>query len=163
MTTPDSSSSPAPRKPLYTHLYVQVIIGVVLGIIVGGFWPKAGRALRPLGDGFIDLYRSGILKRRVYPSAKLQRLIDEGHIDERVSLRTLDALVEAGMSRMSFADFQEFREVGLFRDDVEYDRDGGDRLDRLPARAEADSGTRADAGRSVSRGAASLRHRPCLP
>jgi acyl-CoA hydrolase len=75
-----------------------------------------------LADGFLDLYRSGILKRRVYPSAKLQRLIDEGHIDERVSLRTLDALVEAGMSRMSFADFQEFREVGLFRDDVEYDR-----------------------------------------
>jgi acyl-CoA hydrolase len=75
-----------------------------------------------LADGFLDLYRSGILKRRVYPSAKLQRLIDEGHIDESVSLRTLDALVEAGMSRMSFADFQEFREVGLFRDDVEYDR-----------------------------------------
>ncbi|MET0534603.1 MAG: acetyl-CoA hydrolase/transferase C-terminal domain-containing protein [Steroidobacter sp.] len=75
-----------------------------------------------LADGFLDLYRSGILKRRVYPSAKLQRLIDEGHIDETVSLRTLDALVEAGMNRMSFADFQEFREVGLFRDDVEYDR-----------------------------------------
>jgi len=75
-----------------------------------------------LADGFLDLYRSGILKRRVYPSAKLQRLIDEGHIDEQVSLHTLDALVEAGMSRMSFADFQEFREVGLFRDDVEYDR-----------------------------------------
>lgn len=75
-----------------------------------------------LADGFLDLYRSGILKRRVYPSAKLQRLIDEGHIDERVSLRTLDALSGAGMSRMSYADFQEFREVGLFRDDVEYDR-----------------------------------------
>ena len=45
-----------------------------------------------LADGFLDLYRSGILKRRVYPSAKLQRLIDEGHIDERVSLRTLEAL-----------------------------------------------------------------------
>lgn len=75
-----------------------------------------------LADGFLELYRSGILKRRVYPSAKLQRLIDEGHIDESVSLHTLDALVEAGMNRMSFADFQEFREVGLFRDDVEYDR-----------------------------------------
>ena len=75
-----------------------------------------------LADGFLDLYRSGVLKRRVYASAKLQRLIDEGHIDERVSLRTLDALLEAGMSRMSFVDFQEFREVGLFRDDVEYDR-----------------------------------------
>lgn len=75
-----------------------------------------------LADGFLDLYRSGILKRRVYPSAKLQRLLDDGHFDERVSARTLDALVEAGMSRMSYADFQEFREVGLFRDDVEYDR-----------------------------------------
>lgn len=75
-----------------------------------------------LADGFLDLYRAGILKRRVYPSAKLQRLIDEGHIDERVSLRTLDALSTSGMRRMSYADFQEFREVGLFRDDVEYDR-----------------------------------------
>ena len=75
-----------------------------------------------LADGFLDLYRNGILKRRVYPSAKLQRLIDEGHIDERVSVRTLDALSASGMNRMSYADFQEFREVGLFRDDVEYDR-----------------------------------------
>ena len=75
-----------------------------------------------LADGFVDLYRSGILSRRVYPSAKLQRLIDDGHIDDRVSVRTLDALHEAGMRRMSFADFHEFRDVGLFRDDVEYDR-----------------------------------------
>jgi acyl-CoA hydrolase len=75
-----------------------------------------------LADGFLDLYRSGILKRRVYPSAKLQRLIDEGHIDDQVSVRTLDALYEGGMRRMSFADFHEFRDVGLFRDDVEYDR-----------------------------------------
>lgn len=75
-----------------------------------------------LADGFLDLYRSGILKRRVFPSAKLQRLIDEGHIDEHVGVRTLDALHAAGMRRMSFADFHELRDVGLFREDVEYDR-----------------------------------------
>ena len=75
-----------------------------------------------LADGFLDLYRSGILKRRVFPSAKLQRLIDEGHIDEHVGIRTLDALHAAGMRRMSFADFHELRDVGLFREDVEYDR-----------------------------------------
>jgi len=57
MTTPDSASLPARRKPLYAHLYVQVIIGVVLGIIVGGFWPKAGRELEPLGRGFINLIK----------------------------------------------------------------------------------------------------------
>ena len=75
-----------------------------------------------LADGFLDLYRSGVLKRRVYGSAKLQRLLDEGHIDEQVSERTLAALHEGGMRRMSFVDFHEFRDVGLFRDDVEYDR-----------------------------------------
>jgi acyl-CoA hydrolase len=75
-----------------------------------------------LADGFVDLYRSGILQRRVYPSARLQRLIDEGHIDDRVGLRTLDALSEAGMRRMSFVDFNELRDVGLFRDDVEFER-----------------------------------------
>ena len=75
-----------------------------------------------LADGFLDLYRSGVLKRRVYASAKVQRLLDEGHIDEQVSERTLAALHEGGMRRMSFVDFHEFRDVGLFRDDVEYDR-----------------------------------------
>src|SRR4029450_6202474 len=75
-----------------------------------------------LADGFLDLYRSGVLKRRVYGSAKLQRLLDEGHIDEQVSERTLAALHEGGMRRMSFVDFHEFRDVGLFREDVEYDR-----------------------------------------
>src|SRR6187401_180063 len=57
MTTPASSSPPAPRKPLYAHLYVQVIIGVVLGIVVGGIWPEAGKELKPLGDGFIKLIK----------------------------------------------------------------------------------------------------------
>ncbi len=75
-----------------------------------------------LADGFLDLYRSGVLKRRVYGSAKLQRLLDEGRIDEQVSERTLAALHEGGMRRMSFVDFHEFRDVGLFRDDCEYDR-----------------------------------------
>jgi acyl-CoA hydrolase len=75
-----------------------------------------------LADGFLDLYRSGILKRRVYPSARLQRLLDEGHIDENVSIRTLDALRAAGMVRMSYVDFNELRDVGLFRDDIEYER-----------------------------------------
>lgn len=75
-----------------------------------------------LVDGFLDLYRNGILRRRVYPSARLQRLLDEGHIDETVSQRTLDALSAAGMNRMSYVDFNELRDVGVFRDDVQYER-----------------------------------------
>jgi len=75
-----------------------------------------------LADCFLDLYRAGILKRRVYPNARLQRLLDERHIDENVSLRTLEALSATGMRRMSFAEFNEFREAGLFRDDVRYEK-----------------------------------------
>ncbi|HEY5806407.1 MAG TPA: acetyl-CoA hydrolase/transferase C-terminal domain-containing protein, partial [Povalibacter sp.] len=75
-----------------------------------------------LVDGFIDLYRSGVIKRRVYPSARVQRLLDDGHIDETVSERTLAAMSEAGMHRMSFVDFNELRDVGVFRDDVQYER-----------------------------------------
>jgi acyl-CoA hydrolase len=75
-----------------------------------------------LVDGLLDLYRCGVLKRLVYPSARLQRLIDEGHIDDNVNLHTLDALRAAGMVRMSYVDFIELRDVGLFRDDVDYER-----------------------------------------
>ncbi|WP_370288298.1 dicarboxylate/amino acid:cation symporter [Siccirubricoccus soli] len=38
-------------------LYVQVLIAIVIGVAVGVFWPQAGAALKPLGDGFIKLIK----------------------------------------------------------------------------------------------------------
>lgn len=76
-----------------------------------------------LVDGFLDLYRSGILKRCVYSSARLQRLIDSSDIAaDRIGEQTLAALHASGMNRMSYADFNEFREVGLFRPEVRYEQ-----------------------------------------
>jgi aerobic C4-dicarboxylate transport protein len=54
--------APAPdsavrRRAWYRILYVQVLIGVVLGIIVGVVAPEFGKALKPLGDGFIKLVK----------------------------------------------------------------------------------------------------------
>lgn len=46
-----------PRKPWYRILYVQVLIAVALGIMVGYVWPEQGKALKPLGDGFIKLVK----------------------------------------------------------------------------------------------------------
>ena len=43
-------------------------------------------------DGFLELYRSGVLKRRVYPHARLQRLLDAGSVSERVDAGLLAAL-----------------------------------------------------------------------
>jgi aerobic C4-dicarboxylate transport protein len=44
-------------RPWYTILYVQVLIAVLIGCGIGGFFPKAGMALKPLGDGFVSLIR----------------------------------------------------------------------------------------------------------
>jgi aerobic C4-dicarboxylate transport protein len=45
------------RRPWYSILYVQVLLAIALGIFVGHFFPKAGIALKPLGDGFISLIK----------------------------------------------------------------------------------------------------------
>ena len=45
------------RRPWYATLYVQVLIAIVVGIFIGRFFPKAGIALKPLGDGFVALIR----------------------------------------------------------------------------------------------------------
>src|SRR6185312_16380485 len=44
-------------KPLYAHLYVQVLFAIVLGVCLGHFYPAAGEAMKPLGDGFIKLIK----------------------------------------------------------------------------------------------------------
>src|SRR5216684_2678623 len=44
-------------RPWYTVLYIQVIIAILIGIAVGYFFPDTGKALKPLGDGFIALIK----------------------------------------------------------------------------------------------------------
>src|SRR5258708_5281372 len=44
-----------PRQPWYSILYIQVLIAIALGILIGYYYPNFGKALKPLGDGFIAL------------------------------------------------------------------------------------------------------------
>lgn len=48
---------PTTRTPWYRILYIQVLIAVVLGIALGACFPEQGKALKPLGDGFIKLIK----------------------------------------------------------------------------------------------------------
>jgi aerobic C4-dicarboxylate transport protein len=52
-----NTSTSSGRKPLYQSLYVQVITAIVIGVLLGHFWPTAGEAMKPLGDGFIKLIK----------------------------------------------------------------------------------------------------------
>jgi len=45
------------REPWYKILYVQVLIAIAIGIAVGHFFPNTGEAMKPLGDGFIQLIK----------------------------------------------------------------------------------------------------------
>ena len=45
------------KRPLYQSLYFQVIVGIVAGVLMGSFYPHAGAAMKPLGDGFIKLIK----------------------------------------------------------------------------------------------------------
>src|SRR5882762_2840057 len=50
-------SSRAHQKPVYRSLYFQVIVAIVIGVLLGYFFPEAGEAMKPLGDGFIKLIK----------------------------------------------------------------------------------------------------------
>jgi len=45
------------RQSWYSILYIQVLIAIALGILIGYFYPNLGKALKPLGDGFIALIK----------------------------------------------------------------------------------------------------------
>jgi len=45
------------KQPIYKSLYAQVITAIVIGVLLGHFYPTAGEAMKPLGDGFIRLIK----------------------------------------------------------------------------------------------------------
>jgi aerobic C4-dicarboxylate transport protein len=45
------------RRPLYLQLWFHVLVAMALGIVLGYINPGAGKAMKPLGDGFIKLIR----------------------------------------------------------------------------------------------------------
>jgi acyl-CoA hydrolase len=76
-------------------------------------------------DGFLDLYRSGVLRRRVYHDVRIQQLLNQGAVSERIDEDFLTALANAGFdSPLGSADFAMLQDIGVFRRDCRY-VDGG--------------------------------------
>ncbi|HSC47631.1 MAG TPA: acetyl-CoA hydrolase/transferase C-terminal domain-containing protein, partial [Gammaproteobacteria bacterium] len=72
------------------------------------------------GDGLLHLYEAGILKRRVYDHAGLQRLLNAGRLSQNLGPDTLATLVEAGVvkPRLDAAAFALLQKFGILRPDV---------------------------------------------
>jgi acyl-CoA hydrolase len=77
-----------------------------------------------LVDQMLDLYRAGILCRRVYDHLPLMRLVASGRIGERFDASILEALPGAGAGPLlDEAGFDELRRHGVFRRETRW-RDG---------------------------------------
>jgi acyl-CoA hydrolase len=76
-----------------------------------------------LVDGFLELYRNGILRRKVYQHSGLQRLLNDGRLHERVTAATLDLLLEAEVisALLTPQDFTLLQKFGILKPDLDYD------------------------------------------
>ncbi len=67
-------------------------------------------------DGFLDLYRSGVLRRRVYDDLRIQQLLNTGAIGERIDEPFLAALAAAGFGNpLDAGEFALLQKFGVFR------------------------------------------------
>lgn len=80
-------------------------------------------ATEMLVDGFLHLYRAGILKRRVYDDRLIQRLLNEKRIRDTVSIATLTELAKAGAVHevLTRGDVDYLRQWGIFKPSVFFD------------------------------------------
>jgi acyl-CoA hydrolase len=73
-------------------------------------------------DQLLDLYRAGILRRRVYDSLALSRLIACGNIGDRFDERILQDLPHAGIGpRLDAREFAQLQHFGVFRAGCRYE------------------------------------------
>lgn len=90
-------------------------------------------------DGFLDLYRSGVLKRRVYGDLHVQRLLSEGRVAERIDAAFLAALAPCFAGGITQGEFQSLQEAGVFRRDCHFE--SGAIVNAEGARVKTDLGT----------------------
>jgi len=74
-------------------------------------------------DGFMELYKSGILKKKVYDNIALQRLINEDLLNpENITPELIDHLIERKVIKNDITedDFNLLKFWGIFKNDLRY-------------------------------------------
>jgi acyl-CoA hydrolase len=75
-----------------------------------------------LVDGFMQLFRIGVLKRKVYDDITLSRLLDTGRIDEHITPELLDVLcAERAIAKvLAPRDLAYLQQFGILRADLHF-------------------------------------------
>lgn len=75
-----------------------------------------------LVDGFVELFKTGVMKRKVYDDYGIQKLHNEGKLAGQVTMETLDQLLELGTIKCPLRrrDVRVLQEYGIIRPQLQY-------------------------------------------
>jgi acyl-CoA hydrolase len=73
-----------------------------------------------LSDGYLELYKEKILKKRVYDHAGLQKLLNAGKISEKITSQTLDILLNNQLisANLTIDDVDFLKKFGILQADI---------------------------------------------
>lgn len=72
-------------------------------------------------EGFAHLFDAGILKRKVYPDAQIQTLINQGHLTEQIPANVIEVLLQNGVldEFITKKQMQRLQSLGILQDDLQ--------------------------------------------
>lgn len=85
-------------------------------------------------EAFLRLFEAGVLSREVYDDPTIQRLVNDGQLDDGLTLDAFDGLLSEGAigERLCAGDVEYLKRWGILRDEVTYSegelRVGGERI-----------------------------------
>ncbi len=74
-------------------------------------------------EGFLHLYKRGIIKRRVYNNYSIQKLLNENKISEKITPASFFAMVDNGLinKKLLDKDFDLLQKYGIFKDELKFE------------------------------------------
>lgn len=119
------------KNELYTELLRDSGIAERYGPLigkVGGTAPFAQGiygSTEMLVDGFLQLYKSGVIKRRVYRHAGIQRLLNQGRMTPQAIPPDVLEMMLADETLHPYLTHKEFlalQRIGVFKDEIRYEQ-----------------------------------------
>lgn len=111
-------------RDVLQHLEINTRFASIINSI-GGLEPfKVGLygSTEMLVDGFVELFKTGVMKRKVYDDYGIQKLFNEGKLTGQVTMETLDQLLELGSIKCPLRkrDVRVLQEYGIIRANLSY-------------------------------------------
>ncbi len=75
-------------------------------------------------EGFAHLYDSGILTRKVYPDAEIQKLVNQRKLDEKIHSGLIRLLLDEGIidTRITLRQFNRLQNLGIFKSGLSFNQ-----------------------------------------